>query len=87
MIEAPNRVPTWAILTVLAAISAGAYFNTIQAGFTYDDFFAVVGPKRASDLSLTQFLSTVNIMFIRFAASEVSILFVSCIGFFAAALK
>lgn len=42
MAEAPNRVPTWAILTVLAAISCGAYFNTIQAGFTYDDFFAVV---------------------------------------------
>jgi hypothetical protein len=35
-------VPVWAIFTVLAAISCGVYFNTFQAGFTYDDFFAVV---------------------------------------------
>lgn len=50
MVEAPTRVPTWAILTILAAISCGVYFNTIQAGFTYDDFFALVG-----DIGLTTF--------------------------------
>ncbi|KAK9908411.1 hypothetical protein WJX75_007517 [Coccomyxa subellipsoidea] len=49
MAEAPNRVPTWAILTVLAAISCGAYFNTIQAGFTYDDFFAVIKNTDVTD--------------------------------------
>ena len=30
------------ILCVLLTLSSGAYFNTLQAGFTYDDFFAVV---------------------------------------------
>lgn len=30
------------IFCFLLALSSGAYFNTLQAGFTYDDFFAVV---------------------------------------------
>ncbi|CAL8469470.1 g9011 [Coccomyxa elongata] len=49
MIQAPARVPTWAILTILAAISCGAYFNTLQAGFTYDDFFAVIKNTDVTD--------------------------------------
>lgn len=35
-------LPHWVILCVLLALSCGAYFNTLQSGFTYDDFFAVV---------------------------------------------
>jgi hypothetical protein len=39
----PAPVQHRVILCVLLALSCGAYFNTLQAGFTYDDFFAVVG--------------------------------------------
>lgn len=35
-------LPMWLILSVLACIGAASYFNTLQAGFTYDDFYAVV---------------------------------------------
>ena len=38
----PAPVRHWVILCVLGALSCGAYLNTLQAGFTYDDFFAVV---------------------------------------------
>ena len=38
-----RKVPAWTICTILAAISCGVYLNTLQAGFTFDDFFAVVG--------------------------------------------
>ena len=35
-------MPDWCICTILAALSCGVYLNTLQAGFTFDDFFAVV---------------------------------------------
>ena len=35
-------MPAWTICTILAAVSCGVYLNTLQAGFTFDDFFAVV---------------------------------------------
>ena len=38
-----RKVPAWSICTILAAVSCGVYLNTLQAGFTFDDFFAVVG--------------------------------------------
>ena len=43
-------MPDWCICTILAALSCGVYLNTLQAGFTFDDFFAVVRPY--SDLLL-----------------------------------
>ncbi len=41
--KSSRKVPAWTICTILAAISCGVYLNTLQAGFTFDDFFAVVG--------------------------------------------
>ena len=38
-------MPDWCICTILAALSCGVYLNTLQAGFTFDDFFAVVRPS------------------------------------------
>ena len=38
-------MPNWCICTILAALSCGVYLNTLQAGFTFDDFFAVVSPS------------------------------------------
>ena len=40
-----RKVPDWCICTILAALSCGVYLNTLQAGFTFDDFFAVVRPS------------------------------------------
>ena len=37
-----RKVPAWTVCTILAAVSCGVYLNTLQAGFTFDDFFAVV---------------------------------------------
>ena len=37
-----RNVPAWTVCTILAAVSCGVYLNTLQAGFTFDDFFAVV---------------------------------------------
>ncbi len=37
-----KTIPGWTICTILAAVSCGVYLNTLQAGFTFDDFFAVV---------------------------------------------
>ena len=45
-----RKVPDWCICTILAALSCGVYLNTLQAGFTFDDFFAVVRPL--SDLMI-----------------------------------
>ncbi len=42
-IKGSRKVPAWTICTILAAISCGVYLNTLQGGFTFDDFFAVVG--------------------------------------------
>ncbi|CAL5229598.1 g12956 [Coccomyxa viridis] len=40
--KSSRKVPAWTICTILAAISCGVYLNTLQAGFTFDDFFAVI---------------------------------------------
>ena len=40
--RAGKTIPGWTICTILAAVSCGVYLNTLQAGFTFDDFFAVV---------------------------------------------
>ena len=37
-----RKIPAWTVCTILAAVSCGVYLNTLQAGFTFDDFFAVV---------------------------------------------
>ena len=40
--SAARVIPIWLVMTVLACIAAATYFNTLHAGFTYDDFYAVV---------------------------------------------
>lgn len=37
-----RKVPAWTVCTILATLSCGVYLNTLQAGFSFDDFFAIV---------------------------------------------
>ncbi|CAL8471954.1 g11496 [Coccomyxa elongata] len=46
---AARVLPMWLIVSVLACIGAASYFNTLQAGFTYDDFYAVINNRDVTD--------------------------------------
>lgn len=48
-------LPDWAVALSLVLVGFGVYANTLHAGFTFDDNFAVIGNKDVTDASRSPF--------------------------------